>query len=126
MASRWNGSPPRRPAPYNFAVVPDVRGRDAFLDMKMRGIAYQPPARYEDILMPKYSAFGVLIGGLSFVFGFAMVWHIWWLAALGMVLIAITIIVRSSDDDTEYLLPAGEVEKIETPAPAGDGEGSAR
>ena len=71
--------------------------------------------------MPKNSAFGVVIGGLSFVFGFAMVWHIWWLAALGLVLIALTLIVRSSDDDTEYLLPAGEVEKIETPAPAGDG-----
>ena len=59
---------------------------------------------------------------LSFVFGFAMVWHIWWLAALGSALIAITIMVRSSIDETEYLLPAGEVEKIERSA-AGDGQG---
>jgi cytochrome o ubiquinol oxidase subunit 1 len=43
-----------------------------------------------------------------------MVWHMWWLAILGVLLIALTLIVRSSDDDTEYLLPASEVEKIET------------
>jgi len=102
------------PAPYNFAVIPEVRSRDAFLDMKERGIAYRPPARYEDIAIPKNSAFGAVTGGLAFVFGFAMVWHMWWLAILGVALIALALIFRSSDDDTEYLLPASEVEKIES------------
>ncbi len=56
----------------------------------------------------------MVTGGLAFVFGFAMVWHMWWLAILGVLLIVLTLILRSSDDDTEYLLPASEVEKIET------------
>jgi cytochrome o ubiquinol oxidase subunit I len=112
LTLEWLTSSP--PALYNFAVIPEVRSRDAFLHMKERGIAYQRPARYEDIAMPKNSAFGAVTGGLAFVFGFAMVWHMWWLAVLSVLLIALTLIFRSSDDDTEYLLPASEVEKIET------------
>jgi cytochrome o ubiquinol oxidase subunit 1 len=81
--------------------------------MKQRGVAYRPPARYEDIVVPKNSAFGVVIGGLAFAFGFAAVWHLWWLMIAAAVLIAVTLIVRSSDDDTTYVLPAAEVEKIE-------------
>jgi cytochrome o ubiquinol oxidase subunit 1 len=100
-------------APYNFAVIPEVRSLDAFHDMKARGVADRRPERYEDIVMPKNSAFGVVIGGLAFAFGFATIWHIWWLSALTLLLIAVTLIVRSSDDDTEYLLPASEVAKIE-------------
>ena len=101
------------PAPYNFAVIPQVRSRDAFLDMKERGIGYARPAGYDDIAMPKNSVFGIVIGGLTFVLGFAMVWHIWWLVILGLLLIVLTLIIRSSDDDTEYVLPAVEVENIE-------------
>jgi cytochrome o ubiquinol oxidase subunit 1 len=63
--------------------------------------------------MPKNSAIGVVLGGLSFVLGFAVVWHIWWLAAACVVLVAIALIVFSSDDDTDYLLPAAEVEAME-------------
>ena len=37
---------------------------------------------YQDIEIPKNSPVGVIMGGLSFVFGFAMVWWIWWLAIL--------------------------------------------
>jgi cytochrome o ubiquinol oxidase subunit 1 len=108
----WLTSSP--PAPYNFAVIPQVHGRDAFLDLKATGIAYQRPARFEDIAMPKNSAFGVVIGALSFMLGFAIVWHIWWAAAGSLALIVATVIVRSSSDDTEYLLPGSEVEKMET------------
>jgi cytochrome o ubiquinol oxidase subunit 1 len=81
--------------------------------MKEGGIAYQRPGYYEDIVMSKNSAFGAVTGGCALIFGFAMVWHIWWLAILGASLIALTLIVRSSDDDSEYLLSASEVEKIE-------------
>ena len=115
----WNGrtlewATASPPAPYNFAVIPTVTGRDAFWTMKENGTAYQRPARYEDILIPKNSAFGPLIGAIAFVLGFAAVWHMWWLVALCAVLAAIVVIVRSSNDDTDTLLPAAEVERIET------------
>jgi cytochrome o ubiquinol oxidase subunit 1 len=111
LTLEWLTSSP--PAPYNFAVIPEVRDRDAFLDMKERSVAWQRPARYEDILMPRNSAFGPILGGLAFVFGFAVVWYIWWLAALTAGLIAAWVAIRSSNDDTDYVLSAAEVEATE-------------
>jgi len=101
------------PAPYNFAIIPEVQDRDAFHDMKERGVAYRRLARYEDIYLPKGSAFGVIVGALAFAFGFAMVWHIWWAAIASACVIAAAVIVRSSQDETEYCLAAEFVRKIE-------------
>ena len=107
----WLTSSP--PAPYNFAVLPDVRDLDAFQDMKKRGVAYHKPSRYHDIYIPKSTGAGVILGVLAFLFGFAMVWHIWWMAiACGVGMWAV-IIARTYDDDTEYRLSADDVEKIE-------------
>jgi cytochrome o ubiquinol oxidase subunit 1 len=108
----WLTSSP--PAPYNFATIPEARDREAFLDMKERGVAYQRPRRYEDIALPKNSSVGVILGGLSFVFAFAIVWYIWWLAIAAAVLVVLAVIAFSSNDDKDTLLPAEEVERIET------------
>jgi cytochrome o ubiquinol oxidase subunit 1 len=102
------------PPPYNFAIIPDVRARDAFRDMKLRNVAGDPPGRYEDIAMPRPGAFGLAVGAFAFALGFGMVWHLWWLAGLGAALIVAAIILRSSDDDTEETLFAAEVERIES------------
>ena len=107
----WLTSSP--PAVYNFAVIPHVEDRDAFLDMKRRGVAYRAPQHYEDIEMPCSTMVGLAIGGFAFVLGFAMVWHVWWLAVLAFVSIVTAIVLRSSDDETEYVIPAAEVARIE-------------
>ena len=114
----WNGrtlewamaSPP---AVYNFARTPIVHDIDAFMQMKENGTAYQRPDGYHDIHLPKNTVAGFINGILVFLFGFAMVWHIWWLviiSALGMLAL---VIARAADDDTEYTIPAAEVERIE-------------
>jgi cytochrome o ubiquinol oxidase subunit 1 len=41
--------------------------------------------------------------------GFALVWHIWWLAALGLALIPGALIVRAFVCETERVIPAAEV-----------------
>ena len=107
----WATSSP--PAVYNFAKTPVVHDIDAFMDMKEKGIAYRQPDRYHDIHMPKNTAKGLINGALVFVFGFAMVWYIWWLAILSALGIIFTLILRASDDDTDYIVPAIEVERIE-------------
>ena len=107
----WLTSSP--PAPYNFAVLPEVKDIDAFLDMKRRGVAYQKPTAYVDIHMPKNSGLGPVAGGLALLLGFAVVWHIWWLVGVCALGVGATVILRASDDDTEFCLPASEVEKIE-------------
>ncbi len=107
----WSVSSP--PPFYNFAQIPVVHDLDAFTDMKEKGIAYQRPAEYHDIHMPKNTSAGFVIGMFAFAFGFAMIWHIWWLALAGALGVLITLIVRSANDDTDYHVPAAEVERIE-------------
>ena len=81
--------------------------------MKEKNIAYRQPDRYSDIHLPKNTAKALINGALVFLFGFSMVWHIWWLAIFCALGIFFTLIVRASDDDTHYTVPAAEVERIE-------------
>ena len=37
----------------------------------------------------------------------------WWLAAIGLLGIVITSIIRLTDDDTDYIVPASEIESEE-------------
>ncbi len=113
----WNGRTlewsTMSPAPfYNFAVVPNVTERDEFWEMKRRDAKPEKP-EYEDIIIPKNTPLGLIVAGFAFLFGFAMVWHIWWLLIVGFVGIVVTILARASDDETEYILTAQEVERLE-------------
>jgi len=107
----WSLASP--PPFYNFAVIPEVHERDAYWAMKQDGSAHQRPAKYEDIHMPRNSGAGVILGVAALILGFSMVWHIWWMAALGFLGLVVTVIARSFEEDTEYTIPAEEVERIE-------------
>jgi cytochrome o ubiquinol oxidase subunit 1 len=107
----WATSSP--PPVYNFAVIPEVHDIDAFTDMKEKETAYKQPEKYQDIHMPKNTASGLVVGALSFIFGFAMIWHIWWLVITSALAILFTIILRASNDDIHYIITADEVEQME-------------
>ncbi len=114
----WNGrtlewSTPS-PAPiYNFAVIPHVTTRDAFWEAKEHPSKVAPTV-YTDIHLPKNTGFGVYIAAASFLLGFGLIWHIWWLAALGLIGIVSLIIVKTFDENSEYTITAAEVAKIES------------
>ncbi|MCB1110090.1 MAG: cbb3-type cytochrome c oxidase subunit I, partial [Chlamydiia bacterium] len=113
----WNGrnlewSTASPPPFYNFAHVPEVHSRDAFWVQKHSKQKVEPKA-YEDIHMPKNSTVGVNIGILSCVLGFALVWHIFWLAAVCTVGIVIALIGRLFVKETDYYVKAEEVKEIE-------------
>ncbi len=101
------------PAPYNFARIPVVHDIDAFMDMKEKGVARQRPDKYYDIHLPKNTGKGYIIGVLAFFLGFGMIWYIWWLAVLSGLGIFALVIARACDDETEYVIPAAEVERRE-------------
>jgi cytochrome o ubiquinol oxidase subunit I len=114
----WNGrtlewatsSPPKL---YNFASIPVVRDLDEFHSIKARANKQAAKAEYHDIHMPSNTGAGVYIGAFSLVLGFAMVWHIWWLAIIAFVGAIGTWIARSFDRDTDYYIPAETVRLME-------------
>ncbi len=114
----WNGRTlewsTTSPAPfYSFATTPDVSERDAFWAMKKSQTSLEKPV-YEDIYLPKNTGMGLFIAMAGFTACFAMVWHIWWLALAGLLGVITLIIVRISDEHTEYRIPAKTIAKLET------------
>ncbi|MGU5595622.1 cytochrome o ubiquinol oxidase subunit I [Aeromonas sanarellii] len=107
----WATSSP--PPFYNFAIEPKVKGLDAFWEAKQDGSAYRKPAQYAPIHMPKNSGAGVIIAAFSTLFGFAMIWHIWWMAIAGFVGMIATWIIHSFNDDVDYYVQVDEIERIE-------------
>ncbi|WP_366515124.1 cytochrome o ubiquinol oxidase subunit I [Paludibacterium sp.] len=114
----WNGHTlewsTSSPAPfYNYAKLPAVHDIDAFTDMKEKGVAYVVPTSYEPIHMPKNTAVGIAIGAFTTALGFAMIWHIWWLAVAGLIGIIGSMLTRAFDDDLDYYVQPDEIEAIE-------------
>ncbi|HET8552270.1 MAG TPA: cytochrome o ubiquinol oxidase subunit I [Gammaproteobacteria bacterium] len=106
----WSSTSP--PPAYNFAFIPRVHERDAWTDMKARG-ARQPMEGFHAIHMPKNTAAGVVIGALACIFGFAMVWYIWWLAVVSFVGVVGAAIVHTFNYHRDYHIPADEVSRVE-------------
>ncbi|HEY4446682.1 MAG TPA: cytochrome o ubiquinol oxidase subunit I [Steroidobacteraceae bacterium] len=85
----WSTSSP--PPAYNFAVLPRVESLDAFWVMKERG-PIVPAEHYESIEMPSNSPNGFVTAFFAVVMGFALIWHIWWMAIVGLVCAALTLL----------------------------------
>lgn len=113
----WNGrtlewathSPP---PVYNFAIIPVVDQIDPLWAMK-RGKAPIQQQKYEDIEMPINTPMGLFIGIFALIFGFAMTWHIFWLALISLVAIIACVIIRLSGEDKHEIIPAAIVAETE-------------
>ncbi|WP_150681750.1 cytochrome o ubiquinol oxidase subunit I [Pandoraea pneumonica] len=114
----WNGrtlewmtsSPPQF---YNFAEEPRVHDIDELAYRKEHGIKSDLKTSYAPIHMPKNTGAGFIISAFSLVFGFAAIWHIWWLAIVGFVGMIVAFICRSNDDSIDYYVQSPEVVAIE-------------
>jgi cytochrome o ubiquinol oxidase subunit 1 len=117
----WNGRTlewsTTSPAPfYNYAVIPEVTERDQWWATKQAKTEPSKP-KYKDIYLPKNSAIGIYIAAFAFLLGFGIIWHIWWLAGLGLVgAIAFAIARTSGIGDNEYKVSAAELEALEAKA----------
>ncbi len=102
------------PAPfYNFAHVPSITSLEQHWDDKEAGRATIRPTHYEDIHMPRNTGTGFIISAFGFVMCFALVWHIWALAGIGLLGAIGTFLFRAYDRDVDYWVPAAEVEAME-------------
>ena len=114
----WNGhtlewatsSPPQV---YNFATIPHVDDIDAWTDMKEKGQAYLGKANYSPIHMPKNTSAGVLMAASLTAFCFAMIWHIWWLAIVGLIGGIAIFIKRCYTNDVDYYIQPDEIARTE-------------
>ncbi|NVK58713.1 MAG: cytochrome o ubiquinol oxidase subunit I [Rhodobacteraceae bacterium] len=99
------------PAPYNFPEDIEVVGREAFWHMKKTGFKWS--GKYAPIHMPKGTATGVLLSAVALVFGFAMVWYIWWLAILSFVGMLAIGIGHTFNYNRDYYIPSDVVTATE-------------
>ena len=117
----WNGrslewATASPPPPFNFAVLPDISGVDAYWGIKQRAAEQSEPDQnpdYEAIHIPRNSPTGFVCAFFATVMGFALIWHIWWMVAAGAVGAFATFVVFAWRDEDEEVIPADEVARIE-------------
>lgn len=114
----WNGrtlewSTFSPPSVYNFAFIPRVYCKDAWLYMKNHG--YQRPLTgFMPIHMPKNTSSGFIIAFLSAIFCFALIWHIWLLGCLSFLIILIFIIFHTFNYQRSDHVSIAEIARIES------------
>ena len=104
------------PAPfYNFAELPVVEGREAFWHQKEQAKAgiKAKSVKYTDIHMPKNTSMGFIIAIFAFIFGFAMIWDMLFIALLFGGLALLFVIIRTFNFNIDYYVKAAEVKKID-------------
>src|SRR3984893_7285861 len=106
----WSTSSP--PPVYNFAFTPVVHDNDAWWDMKQRG-SERPLQGFKAIHMPSNTGVGVVLAGLSVCFGFAMIWYMWWLAALSFAGLLAVAIGHTFNYKRDFHLPVDVVLQVE-------------
>jgi len=118
----WNGrtlewSTPSPPAAWNYAVLPQVGEIDAYWQAKQspRGREARPAQarEYEAIDMPRNSPTGFITAFFAVITGFALIWHIWWMAAFGVLGAFVTLLFFAFRRQEEVEIPAVEIARFE-------------
>jgi cytochrome o ubiquinol oxidase subunit 1 len=117
----WNGrtlewSTPSPPPAWNFSQLPPVGRADAFWAMKQqRGTAPDRNGQrtYEAIHIPRNNPTGFFLAFFAVLWGFSLIWHIWWGAGLGLLGAIVVGLVQAWRTDGEIEVPAEKVAAYE-------------
>ncbi|RUY63950.1 cytochrome o ubiquinol oxidase subunit I [Mesorhizobium sp. M7A.F.Ca.CA.001.09.2.1] len=110
----WSTSSP--PPVFNYARLPYVEDEEPYWRIKQRAREEKRPGAeegYEPIEMPRNSPTGFVTAFFSTLIGFALIWHIWWLAIVGFIGAYATFVVFAWRDHGDYEIPAEEVARID-------------
>ncbi|MFE4239930.1 cytochrome aa3 quinol oxidase subunit I [Peribacillus butanolivorans] len=97
---------------YNFAIIPQVNSRETFWDAKYNGHELFK-GDYEKIHMPNNSGGPFIMSCIFFVFGFALVFSIWFLAIIGLIGIFVCMAHRSFEIDHGHYISVEEIKETE-------------
>jgi cytochrome o ubiquinol oxidase subunit 1 len=67
--------------------------------------------------VPKNSATGFVTAFFAVVAGFALIWHIWWMAAVGATGIFLTMLAFAFRSQEEVEIPAEQIARFERAHP---------
>jgi len=117
----WNGrslewATPSPPPAFNFAVLPNIQGEEAYWGMKQRALQQarlSEEPTYADIEVPRNSPTGFVCAFFATFMGFALIWHIWWMVGLAALGAYATFVVFAWRDEDEYIIPAETVARID-------------
>jgi len=120
----WNGrtlewSTASPPPIFNFAVLPRVHGEYAYWGMKQKSLEQAAAPKYEAIEVPRNSAIGIVLSFFAFFAGFALIWHIWWMAIASLIGAFVAVLFFAWRDDSPIVIPAEEVARIDRLHPHG-------
>jgi cytochrome o ubiquinol oxidase subunit 1 len=104
------------PPAFNFAVLPNVLGEEAYWGIKQQAIAQRRLTDlpdYQPIELPRNSPTGFVVAFFAVVTGFALIWHIWWMAGLGAAGAFATFVAFAWRDHSEYAMSAAELAEID-------------
>ena len=94
---------------------------DAFWNKKQRERTRQAQPtqerKFEPIEMPKNSATGFVTAFFAVVTGFALIWHIWWMAGVGAIGAILTMLAFAFRDEEEIEMPAEQIAAVRTGPP---------
>ncbi|TPL53567.1 cytochrome o ubiquinol oxidase subunit I [Mesorhizobium sp. B2-4-2] len=110
----WSTSSP--PPVFNYARLPHVENEEPYWTVKQRAMDEQSQETeedYEAIEMPRNSPTGFVTAFFSTLIGFALIWHIWWLAIVGFIGAYATFVVFAWREHGDYEIPADEVGRID-------------